>query len=115
VKASVESSAVPSRLYGQRTGRPDPACAAGDYDPEWWVHDHLGPCSKDCPHTLAVHICLWHCPVVQRCQELAVDTHHLWAGMVMGGMLWNSRAVPGNCTPKTTCTQCDNEEGQDLN
>lgn len=67
------------------------ACSGHGYDPEWWVTEHVGRCHKSCPHGLAAHICLNHCPVLKECQEMAAMNPDQWAGMVIGGLIWDSR------------------------
>lgn len=69
-----------------------PACADPDYDPDWWTLDHPGRCNKYCPHSLAAHICVNHCPLFQRCQEVAYMQPEVWTGMVIAGQIWNNRA-----------------------
>jgi hypothetical protein len=85
------------------------ACSAADYDPEWWVHEHSGRCPMDCPHRLALHICLRHCPLLERCRDLAVVEVEVWEGMVMGGMLMTKRRGEWlqRSTPASTCGLCN--------
>jgi hypothetical protein len=68
-----------------------PACSISDYDPEWWTFEHPGRCHKGCAHGLASHICLSHCPLVKQCQDMASDNPDMWAGMVVGGMIFDAR------------------------
>ncbi len=68
-----------------------PACSHPMYDPEWWVMEHPGRCNRFCPHTLAAHICRSHCPLQKECLEMAARRPEMWAGIVIGGMIWNAR------------------------
>jgi len=93
---------------------PETACSSGDYDPEWWSHEHVGRCSTGCPHVLAAHICLNHCPSMQRCQEIAAMNPSIWAGMVIGGMMYSGnrrhRTILARFQPYTvpvTCSSCE--------
>lgn len=73
------------------TSGAETACSKPGYDPEWWVFEHPGRCTRLCAHSLAAHICLNHCPVLQQCQEMAALNPDMWAGMVVGGMIWDGR------------------------
>lgn len=68
--------------------RPRPLCAEPNVDPEWWVTLHAGRCPKGCPHGLAAHLCLDHCPLLEECQGiLALSYSDEYLGMVLGGMM----------------------------
>ena len=67
------------------------ACGSSGYDPEWWVAEHVGRCHKGCAHGIAAHICRSHCPVLAQCQEMAALNPDQWNGMVVGGLIWDSR------------------------
>lgn len=73
------------------TSGAEPACSNISYNPEWWVMEHPGRCSVYCPHSVASHICLNHCPLLQQCQEMAALNPDMWAGMVVGGRIWDHR------------------------
>lgn len=53
--------------------------------------DHPGRCNKYCPHSLAAHICLNHCPLLEACQDMAAQHPEEWTGMVIAGKIWNNR------------------------
>ncbi|RPJ30108.1 MAG: hypothetical protein EHM35_12905, partial [Planctomycetaceae bacterium] len=88
LKAMEEYAEAPSLAVSTDVADNLPACSGFGYDPEWWVHEHLGRCKKDCPHGLAVHICRYHCPLLGKCQEMAAEYPNAWPGMVVGGMIW---------------------------
>jgi hypothetical protein len=68
--------------------RPRVLCAESGSDPEWWVHQHPGHCPKGCPHGLAAHICLNHCPLVTSCQDrMTTSDKREFVGMVLGGLI----------------------------
>lgn len=73
------------------TSGASPACSDPNNDPEWWVLEHPGRCHRFCPHGLAAHICLNHCPLLKQCQDMAAENPSMWTGMVVGGMMWNNR------------------------
>lgn len=68
-----------------------PLCSSPGYDPEWWTLLHPGRCDRFCPHGLAAHICLNHCPLLARCQDMAALNLEVFSGMVVGGLIWDSR------------------------
>lgn len=87
--------------------QPDVACAAPDYDPEWWVAYHPGRCHTDCQHRLAIHICLNHCPLLRECRDMASWSSERWQGMVVGGMMGGPhglRHLQGRQV--TQCVEC---------
>ena len=69
------------------TSTPEPLCAHEGYDPEWWVHDHLGQCTASCPHRLASHICQQHCQLTEQCQSEVMQYPEDWVGSVVGGLM----------------------------
>lgn len=88
----------------------DVQCAAPNVDPEWWTHEHLGPCAKSCIHNLAAHICLTHCAFVSRCQEALVEAPgDLYGGMVLGGLLKTAgrTAHPQFTVPRHVRSRCE--------
>lgn len=92
------------------SGANDPYCSRPDYDPEWWVHEHPGRCTKDCSHGLAAHICRDHCPLQQACQEMAAQDPKRWQGMVVGGMMWSANQFRRKVSQpplKTRCSACE--------
>jgi len=71
-------------------------------DPDLWTKDHH-PTNEPhtiCGHAVAVHLCQRHCPIRQQCLERAQQQPAIWAGMVMGGVLWTAEGKPAVSSPE---------------
>ncbi len=53
---------------------------------------------------IAQHICLYHCPVLAKCRDDALDNEYV--GVVAGGIIWTDTRGPSDKMPITSCAIC---------
>jgi hypothetical protein len=111
LKETFAPAMLPDELAGA-------ACREQGMDPEWWVGEHISRLHLGCPHQLARHICLTHCPVMAQCKEIGNQDPPAWVGMTIGGVLRTATRVKAGrparvevvlLPPKRRCHLCPEE------